>query len=194
MMSKTLEVDGLKEFERALEAAPEIAWSVMTAAMGNVLALLHDAVATYPPSTEANQPGRFSLKTQRPMGYYERGRGWWYPVMRKATLPEKLGKTRGAVRATRRTGVAGYKLAGGGKSELLGRKWTTAITEADDAIVGELGNNAGYANVVQGERQNRIHARRGWPTLGGTVDRLADDITNIFDSAVDDILRKTEEA
>jgi hypothetical protein len=83
MMSKTLEVDGLKEFERALEAAPEIAWPVMTAAMGNALALLHDAVATYPPSTEANSPERTTLKTKRPMGFYERGRGWWYPVMRK---------------------------------------------------------------------------------------------------------------
>jgi hypothetical protein len=32
--------------------------------------------------------------------------------------------------------VTGYKLADGGKSELSGRKWTTAITEADDAIAG----------------------------------------------------------
>lgn len=193
-MAKTLKIDGLKEFEQALQAALEIAWPIIKRAMVESLALLHDAIATYPPSTEANQPGRFSLKTQRPMGYYERGRGWWYPIMRKDTLPEKLGKTRGAIRATRRTGVAGYKLAGGGKSELLGRSWTTEINETDDAMVGEIGNNASYAGYVQGERQNRIHARRGWPTLSATVDRLSDDITEIFNGAVDDILKNIEEA
>jgi hypothetical protein len=161
----------------------------MTAAMEQAVALLHDAVATYPPSTEANQPGRFSLKTKRPMGYYERGRGWWYPVQRDKSLPEKLGKSRGAVKAKKRTGVVGYKLAGGGQSELLGRKWTSKVTKADDGLVGEIGTNVSYAPYVQGERQNRIHARRGWPTLDGTVDRLAEDIIKIFEDAAGDIAR-----
>jgi hypothetical protein len=35
------------------------------------------------------------------MGYYERGRGYWYPVLRQKTLPEALGKTR-------RRAAAGY--------------------------------------------------------------------------------------
>lgn len=32
----------------------------------------------YPPSTEANKPGRYSLKTHRAMPYYIRGRGMQY--------------------------------------------------------------------------------------------------------------------
>jgi hypothetical protein len=37
--------------------------------------------ASYPPATEANRPGRVD-QDGNPMGYYERGRGWWYPVKR----------------------------------------------------------------------------------------------------------------
>lgn len=39
----------------------------------------------YAPSSEANLPGRFD-KDGEPMGYYERGRGWWYPVKNASTL------------------------------------------------------------------------------------------------------------
>ena len=133
----------------------------------------------------------------RPMGYYERGRGYWYPVLKEKSLPEKLGKTRGAVKAKKITGVAGYKLAKvrgkAGGSELLGRKWTTAVTVADDGVVGEIGTNTSYADYVQGGRQNRIHARRGWPTLDATVDRLTAEIMAEFDQAAQDLLARLAE-
>lgn len=64
-----------------------------------VLPFLHDAMVDvtlmvqsqlgyangYPPATEANQPGRIDADGE-PMGYYERNRGWWYPVKRPETL------------------------------------------------------------------------------------------------------------
>lgn len=64
-----------------------------------VLPFLHDAMVDvtfmiqgqlgyangYPPASEANQPGRLDSDGE-PMGYYERNRGWWYPVKRKETL------------------------------------------------------------------------------------------------------------
>lgn len=64
-----------------------------------VLPFLHDAMVDvtfmvqgqlgyangYPPASEANQPGRIDSDGE-PMGYYERNRGWWYPVKRPETL------------------------------------------------------------------------------------------------------------
>ena len=186
-MTKTLEIKGLAELQRAVADAPEIALPIMTAAMEQAVALLHDAVATYPPATEANRPGRF--RNGRPVGYYERGRGWWMPITNKAEMPRKTGKALGVIRGNKKFGTVGYKLAGGGKSELLGRKWTTTVTKVDGGMVGEVGNTASYAREVQGDRQKPYHARRGWPTLDGTVDRLAEDIIRIFEDAAGDVAR-----
>jgi hypothetical protein len=191
-MTNRITVTGLKELDRALEMAPAKTRATLKRAMGKALAILQNSAATYPRRSEANQPGRFSLTTKRPMGYYERGRGWWYPVMKKTTLPEALGKTRGAQKARRRTGVTGYKLAGGGKSELLGRKWTTRVVVGEQAVQGVLGNNVSYAKYVQGDRQSRVHARRGWLTLKEIVAQKSDDIAAVFDSEIDDLLRDME--
>lgn len=64
-----------------------------------VLPFLHDAMVDvtfliqaqlgyangYAPASEANQPGRVNAEGE-PLGYYERNRGWWYPVKRPETL------------------------------------------------------------------------------------------------------------
>ena len=56
-------------------------------AMSDVVLMIQGEVgyASYPPADEANAPGRVD-KDGEPMGYYERGRGWWYPVKNPATL------------------------------------------------------------------------------------------------------------
>jgi hypothetical protein len=194
MTTKTLDIEDLTKFEKAITEAPEVALPIIEKAMTKSLFLIQDVVATYPPATEANQQGRYSLVTKRPMGYYERGRGWWYPVMRQTSLPDRLGKTRGAVKAKKLAGVAGYKLAGGGESELLGRKWT-GETEVQDlerqtVVVGTVGNTVSYSEYVQGRKQNRLHKARGWPTLDGTIDKLDDQLNEIFLAAADELLDK----
>lgn len=50
--------------------------------------------AGYAPSSEANLPGRIDGDGE-PMGYYERGRGWWYPVKRASTLAGVSGVAEG---------------------------------------------------------------------------------------------------
>jgi hypothetical protein len=133
---------------------------VMTAAVRT----LKSAVAQYPPASEANAKGRFNIKTGKPMGYYERGRGWWYPVMRRGTLGESPRKSEGAMRVAKGWGFAGYKLAKGGTSETLGRKWTTKSEMGGLRRV--IGNAASYGPVVQDRnKQAAIHARRGWKTI-----------------------------
>lgn len=162
-------------------------------AIGVVLNNIWQHVAQYPEATEANQPGRFSIKTHKPMGYYERGRGWWYPIMKRATLGEgKHNKSRGAINAPKfvkqSSQVMGYKLAGGGKSEALGRHWTMQVSANQTSIRGTLMNSASYAGYVQGDLQARIHAARGWQTVDQVVEVQRVNIQATVQQAVLDFL------
>jgi len=75
------------ELLEALKVAPQQVLRHLTNAMQDVLLIIQGDLgyASYPPSSEANMPGRFDSNGD-PMGYYERGRGWWYPVKRPETL------------------------------------------------------------------------------------------------------------
>lgn len=192
MSEKTLELREFEQLVRDLERAREIAMPHVQQAMENSLAALDDVLKEYPPSTEANQPGRFSLKTHRLMGYYERGRGWWYPVMRKKTLGPQAGKRAGAVALPKHlrgmARAAGYKLRR--TSERLGTKWTRQVMTTDDAVVGEIGTTVSYADYVQGDRQSRIHQARGWKTADEALDEVESDILGFFGQAMEAIAKE----
>lgn len=170
--------------------------------MGVMVHTLTGILAEVPPATEANRPGRIrevygKSDAQgrrrvylRPQGYYERNRGWWYPVMRRKTLPEgKLGKSIGAIKAPKRIrrsyGVVGYKLAAGGTSEHLSRSWVGQVTVSGNEIVGTIGNNATYMPRVQGSQQSPLFARIGWGTVDRAVKTLP--IGDIVQDMVDEI-------
>ncbi len=182
--TKTLEINGLDEIIRDISGAVGQADKYLRPAMTDSLNMLWDAVAKYPPESEANRPGR-TTADGRPMGYYERGRGWWDPVM--GTIRGKTGKARGIIRADEsllESGVTGYKLRNGGESELLGRSWTQNVFRQDDALIGEMGTTVSYADYVQGDRQRKFHAKRGWITLGMAFDIVKERIFRRFDAAV----------
>ena len=189
-----LDIQGFDELLKALEEAPEKVLPLLEKAMQKSVRVVQARVAEYPPSTEANQPGRFSVATQRPMGYYERGRGWWYPIMRPWTdAGQKLGKAYGMIDAPARirkaTAVQGYKLAGGGESETLGKSWAVNVQSGPEGVLGEIGNNASYARYVQGDRQWNVHAKRGWITLDSAVQDSKEDIDGFFQEALEEWLK-----
>jgi hypothetical protein len=192
-MSDVLEIKGFDELLKALKETPEKVMPYLKKAMTLSVRAVQERVAEYPPATEANQPGRISMKTHKPMGYYERGRGWWYPVMRKKTLGAKIGKSVGAIKAGKSirtfTQVQGYKLAGGGSSEMLGRSWDAQIIAQDDAIIGLVGNNTSYAPYVQGDKQWRVHKARGWITVDRALEMSKDDINQFFEEATNEFLK-----
>ncbi len=183
-------IDYLAETRAKLQAGANA--EPLRVAIATVLNDLWRGVAKYPSSTEANQPGRFSRVTQKPMGYYERGRGWWYPIMRAATLGQKQTKARGAIRAPgyvkKSSRVVGYKLAGGGKSEALGRHWAMTMTVNSALLRGTLSNSASYAGYVQGDLQNRLHRARGWQTINDVVEMQRAQITETIQKAIIDFL------
>jgi hypothetical protein len=199
-MTQVIEVKGLDELERALEEAPELARPLARRAMELSTRLVQDLVKEYPPGSEANQPGRFSLKTKRPMGFYERGAGWWYPILQRKTL----GLAEGQKRALKSEGkilasaaqrkltpqVVGYKLSR--TSELLGKSWTTEVIENEQEgynLVGVVGNDTSYVQQVQGERQARMHASRGWRTAEQALEESLPGIIEQFEQAADELQR-----
>ena len=55
--------------------------------------LSQTGLRTYPPETAANRPGRFKQIGNRyiPLGWYERGAGWWTPTYKLYPVSEKYG-------------------------------------------------------------------------------------------------------
>lgn len=148
-------------------------------AMKNIMAVFMDKASEYAPESEANAPGRID-KNGKPMGFYERGRGWWYPLVTHNTLglggeipllrPHlKSPKTlkAGALMAQGFSGVAGYRLVP--NSEQMDKQWLTDVTQNANEIVGELTNTASYSGYVQGVEQIVLHKEREWRQTTPTV-------------------------
>lgn len=96
-MSDVLEIKGFDELLKALKESPKKVMPYLKKAMTLSVRLVQERVAEYPPATEANQPRRISMQTHKPMGYYERGRGWWYPLVTERTLGGKMEKAQGQI-------------------------------------------------------------------------------------------------
>jgi hypothetical protein len=200
MADNVIEVEGLDELLAAWEQLPDEALAELQQAMQDAVYLLQQQISAYPASTDANRPGRTNANG-KPMGFYERGAGWWYPIMQRATLGAKPKKSDGALLGTRAKklfgapgglgmlGVAGYKLRR--DSEALGRSWTTQVTQGDGWIMGEVGTNTSYAPwLVDDEKQARRMQQIGWVTVGTAMAEAEDDIYQVFETAVDDVLKK----
>ena len=193
MSENVLEIKGFEELERALRETPEVALPVLEEAMQKSLALLHDATVEYPPATEANRPGRVG-QDGRPLGYYERGRGWWYPVKRlsPSLSPEgagREGKRAGVIRLGKKKAVklkvAGYRLRR--SSERLGTKWTSRVQAGRDGVIGELGTTVSYADYVQGAQQTDLFGQRGWVRVDEALAAATPEILVVFGEAVDKV-------
>ncbi len=109
-------------------------------------------VDDYPPSR--SRPGRYSIRTRRPMGYYKRGTGWMEPI----------------VRNNRAVGYRNRRAT----SETLGRKWTVAKRGRGEVVVG---NNVTYGPWVQSRvkiggkgPQSRLLRAYGWKTVETVVE------------------------
>jgi hypothetical protein len=150
---------------------------ILAESMKNIIEIYEERASVYAPESEANHPGRFSLVNHLPMGFYERGRGWWYPIMRQHTLgfggvqtiqpTMKAPKTKEitALRAVGMEiqGVVGYHLRE--TSEQMGDRWSTEVQQQSDAVLGMLSNTASYSGLVQGLMQAKLHRTRDWKTV-----------------------------
>lgn len=181
-MVDVIELKGFDETIAWLERAPEKAIPLFEAALDRGLQAIAGRMKAYPPATDANRPGRVT-RDGRPMGYYERGQGWWYPVRQEKTLRGLRLKSEGVKRLgprmASRVGVVGYKLIR--SSERLREHWTTRIETLPDGLEGVVGTGVSYAGAVEGfisrdPRQARLAASRGWPSLETALSEGLSDI------------------
>jgi hypothetical protein len=166
---ESYKLEGMEAMIKALNDMPKIALPILEDAMNKSVKLLQAYMAKYPPSTEANRPGRMG-PDGRPMGYYERGRGWWYPILQKQTVElagrfaasragesgSLFGKSRGVIKGTRamqQVGVAGYKLRQ--TSQMLGKSWTSNVYVLEHSVEGVVGTDTSYAPHVRVTRNHR---------------------------------------
>lgn len=192
-MTETLEIKGFDELQAALQALPEIAKPILKEAMTKSVSVLHDGLAEPAPSSEANRPGRTD-RYGKPVGYYERGRGWWYPVkkisgpfgVRKGRLTGDSAFKRYKMKNVNK--VVGYKLSQTSKN--LEQSWKTQVTVFDNAVVGEVGTIVPYADYVQGTQQAQIHKQRGWQTVSDVLDAKESEIIAFFEDAADQVVEQ----
>jgi len=163
--------------------------------------IIKGRVAEYPPTTEANFPGRIDQEG-RPEGYYERGKGSWRPILtlptlnKKVALKEAAGKSLGrGLRISEKDSeerildrVYGYTLRP--TSENLGKSWYTFTERTPEGIVGSLGNTASYASYVQGflDEQASIPASRDWMSLETAIDQSAPEMLELADVILDEFI------
>jgi len=159
-----IDVKGIEEVARKLDLLPAFRDGVQAAGQ-----YIKGLMQQYPPMTDSNAPGRTDAKG-RPMSYYERGRGTWYPIARGGELygyrlPQKTSKT-------------------------LGRKWT--IKAYNERLTCVIGNNTGYAQFVyDAALQARVHQRHGWQTTQQVADRESRKVAEIITDFMIAKLRET---
>jgi len=169
-------------------------------AMSNIMGEFKTEMEVYAPESEANAPGRTD-RNGEPMGYYERGRGWWYPVKGRDTILQtgrlvgagkglsraRFGKSFGVIKGGRKFGVAGYKLIP--SSQQMGDRWAVAVQTDQDSVTGTLFNGASYSGLVQGSEQTALMAERQWNSIDdvwygdqmqGTLDKEIGDALDQF--------------
>jgi hypothetical protein len=66
------------------------------------------------------------------------------------------------------------------RSGNLSRRWTTEISP--NGRTGTVGNNAGYAEYVQGERQQPFHEASNFPTVDEVAKKEAAAIVGYFEN------------
>ena len=191
---QVLYVDGFDDLMKAIEQMPDKAIPLAIKAMDQSALAIIGEVKQYPSETAANRPGRFNA-LGRPLGYYQRGEGWYYPIMQRSTIAGiRSGRATGVNRGnkyTRAMGVAGYK-RGKKTSEELGRKWAHKTEMEGSEVVTSVGNNASYVLPVQGpiNEQSKVMAAIGWEAIDDAIDKVKPDIDAAFSDAADQILHE----
>lgn len=191
MSEIVFEVSGFEELRQALRTMPEKSAPILLEAVTKSCEAVKGVLVEYPPATEANKPGRINRKG-KPMGYYERGRGWWYPVRQRSTMESTIGasgqpiKAKGGIKAPRSLGLAGYKLRA--TSEMLNRRWATEAKMVQNGAEGTIGTPVSYARWVHID-QPAIFRARGWKSMTEALEAASDDIQAAFAEAIDKVVK-----
>jgi hypothetical protein len=185
MMSK-LDLSQWEEFAQKGFAVDKACMPIFEKALTDMGLVTIGELREYPPAGPGNQPGRFDLR-QRPVGYYQRGAGWWQPV-RKRGIVVKTNRRAGIIQGQAGQGVTYYKLRR--TSEQLSKRWTQEVKSYEQAgfVEAVIGNTASYEQWVQGAKQTNVMAAIGWETADAAVEKLAPEYDEILSQMVDEVV------
>lgn len=142
------------EFFKALQN-PQGFLPHLATAMENIVSEYQARAEVYAPESEANAPGRVNADGW-PMGWYERGVGWWEPdnrsIKRKGIAVKDIAFQNIRYRLTE-------------PSQQMGDRWVTEVQQTANEVIGFLSNTATYSGYVQGMEQIALHRSRGWQTV-----------------------------
>lgn len=185
---RDIQFEGFDELVEWIQQFPEVTLPLAEGCMDRSAGIVEGIIEEYPPADAANQPGRTDGEG-RPMGYYERGRGEWYPVKHMKTMGGLTKKSEGVRLLGKKKqiqmGVVGYKLIA--SSETLGRKWYHRVEATQGEIVGMVGNTASYMPEVNGSEQTSVMQARGWKNPDQALDEAEPQIQAEFGRLLDDI-------
>lgn len=190
MSERSIEFQGFDELIQWIDDFPRTVVPIVVKHMEIAAGIVEGVLKEYPPADAANAPGRTD-ENGRPVGYYERGRGWWYPVKQTKTLHGLRLKSEGVIKLTHKRqaalGAVGFKLSA--RSETLGRKWAHTVVKAPGEVVGLIGNSASYMPEVNGtaETQTDLMQARGWKNADQALDETAPEVDAQFSAILDEI-------
>lgn len=71
-----------------------------------------------------------------------------------------------------------YRRGMSSRSERLGQRW--AVSRSSDGFSVTVGNNASYANLVQGYKQSLYHKRTGWKRFDDVAEKESRTVQKII--------------
>jgi len=103
-----------------------------------------------------------------------------YPPVSRRPQPFVSDKQRRGFFAKLRSGEieVPYRRGQSPGSQTLGRRW--AQSARDGGLTQVIGNNAGYASLVQGPEQTQYHKQTGWKTTKQVAEEERETVTNFI--------------
>lgn len=187
--------DDLHNLSSVLSAIVEKAIPIASRAVAQCLEAIQRRTQVIPGATEANQAGRKDEKG-RPIGWYERNKGYWYPVKKIKTLGDHPTRRGGAIKLSKKQqaalSIAGYK--NDFSSEQSRFKWRIKVTPSQSMVEGSLENEASYSGAVFGwkadePRQATLMASIGWRSIDDGISEANGAMQSALGTAADEIVK-----
>ena len=128
-------------------------------------------------------------KATRAAALHVKGKIATYPAERHGTQPFKTDKSRRFFFWALRNGKieVPYRRGSSPGSERLSAKWT--VQPQAQGLVQVVGNNASYAQLVQGpQNQTAYHADTGWPTTEKVIEQERSTVIQYLVQAIERLL------
>lgn len=183
-----IDLEGFGELDTALEQVQAIAIPIATLAISQGLQAIEAKIAPYPPQPDRDRANQ-DHKHPSPYNTWVRNAGA-YPRSAFRSVPGGKGQDAWKIKH-----VAVKSLSRA--SEQMSKKFRIQVGVSQDAVVGELRNDASYSGWVIGSKdasqtphQAAWHAETGWVAKEDAIEQAMPFISQAVDDAIDQVLNR----